>query len=185
MSLLTIMYKAECREISQNDKDGCFQQALNSRKFHSAESIDSVGFNELHWAVLCNQKTRVEEIVKNKMADINRGTCQANPINMWNITPLMIATMHRYEPIVNYLLSNGAIPIISTQNFHSLVGVSDHSYHCAGENPIEMAARRKFDEITDLFSEHAKASGNEELKNVLNRAKIRADELEDGDCILI
>lgn len=111
VSLKFILETVESPHTAQSVKDQYYQKVIDARK-SKPESLDYVGLNELHWAVVCNQVEKVSSLVKEKLCDINVGTSQSNSedfeIHKWNNTPIMLATMHRNIPIIGILLDNGA-----------------------------------------------------------------------------
>lgn len=175
--LLNAYQPADSRGASQALKNDSYTRAMQVRKDYAPEKIDDFGYNELHWAVLCNQSERVSEIVQGKLCDINVGTEVAYQsdeygwpipiLNTWNITPVMFAILHRNYPVITILLENGASLFIKTIKYERLVGISDHSHTEKGPNPIDVARGKSYQEIFAIFNAHAEKTGDDSLKSAL------------------
>jgi hypothetical protein len=151
LPLIEIMQYLESGKIQQFEKDCCYERILEINS-HSKTGPDPIGFNLLHWAILCNQVDEMEKLVNE--TTVNIGTTRCDPIQMWNVTPILLATMHGNLPIAKILMEKGADPTICTEIYKGLVGPltsRDLSYQYVGENASTFAKRRKKTAFLSLF----------------------------------
>lgn len=152
--MLSLLQYLEKPEASQRVKNAFFAAASEYRILASKKScdFDEVGFTELHWAVIANQVDLVASLVEKYPKIVNQGTQYIGDLTLWNITPLLTATMHNHTEIARILLANGANPTIKALKCYQISLLSDEVFSTPRESPIAMAQRRKNSELLGIFN---------------------------------
>lgn len=117
---LILLDRAE-KTLEQTEKDRLYKEIISLRP-SCAKDFDAIGYNQLHWAVFCNQP--VNEIIRllKEDIDINCGTEFVKPIMMSNITPLHIAIKIGSKALAECLLNNGATSEYQLNQLRPLTG---------------------------------------------------------------
>ena len=94
--------------LSQSQKDICYH-GITALRSSDATAFDVVGYNQLHWATLCNQpKKEIRRLFNKTGVDVNVGTIQAGNMALANLTPLYIAIHIGSLSLAEFYLNKGA-----------------------------------------------------------------------------
>lgn len=108
--LINILYDLEETRLNQEQKNQYYNNICKLRSKHNLtpKSVDSIGFNLLHWAVLCNQDENVITQLIDNGIDVNSASEPVEGIGMSGITPLRFTIQTDNEKLANVLLQKGA-----------------------------------------------------------------------------
>ena len=125
------------------------QQPVRSNDF------DILGFNLLHWAVLCNQpKEEICRLVNTKKINVNLGTTFREGIALYNVTPFHLAVQAGHKELAETLMELGADPTIKRKEHRDLQGAfsgNDYSYDEEIQETTAEFAKRKGSRAFTLF----------------------------------
>lgn len=139
----------DAEHLSQSQKDICYQGIIAARS-SDATAFDVVGYNQLHWATLCNQpKKEIRRLCNETDVDVNVGTIQAGNMVLANLTPLYIAIHIGSLSLAEFYLNKGANTKNQRNQVHPLIGplsgidYTDYSNFSTNTNIAQYALQMK------------------------------------------
>ena len=156
------------KNLSQSQKDDFYKQIRELRNSPAA-SVDPVGYNQLHWAVLCDQSLEeVNRLINEEKIDVNVGTRFSAPLVMFNMLPSYFAVKNGNKKLLKCLLNNGSNEEYTVKNHMPLRGpLSGNDYSHEGDKySISKFALQnvnptfKFFEKKLIADHHQKVSNN-------------------------
>ncbi len=156
IDILSILKKSQP---TQQQKERCYTKVITIRnKANNApKDFDILGFNLLHWAVLCNRPEKeIEQLIATDKIDINCGTqlCEGKGITIYNVTPLHLAVQTGNKDLAEKLIKLGADQkTIKRKKYHAIQGVLSvvRSYSSDIEETTAEFALRKGTRAFTLF----------------------------------
>lgn len=122
-----ILLDSAANTIKQSDKDSFYKEILLLRPICSKD-FDVIGYNQLHWAVMCNQPvSEINRLIKENV-DINAGTEFVEPLAKFNVTPLHIAIKFGNKELTEFLLENGANGEYKLNRYSCYFGPTGNKY---------------------------------------------------------
>ena len=130
----------DSKSLTQSQKDNHYKEIITLRSVES-NNFDAIGYNQLHWATLCNQPVEeINRLIKEERIDVNCGTRMTKPIVSSNFTPLHIAIHIGSEGLANNFLHNGSNQKYKLSRIHPLFGpLSGNDYSTVNEDELNAA----------------------------------------------
>lgn len=156
LNYLDCLKYVEDRNLNPNKKEDLFNKIHHDRnsKHFQPKDFDEIGFNELHWSVICGLEKRIEVLIKEKFVDINEGTKEISLIDSWNITPLHLAVMHSHYSICHFLVSQGSDSTIRSKTRITPLTLKDD------ESALDLALRKNDAPFIHLMRKEAPNSSD-------------------------
>lgn len=132
--------------LSQSEKNEYYKKIISLRAI-SAKEFDGVGYNQLHWATLCNQpEEEINRLIQVELIDINVGTRLAGNLIIASLTPLYIAVHIGSLRLAEFFLNNEANPENQRSQVRPLFGPltgNDYSTVSKNKSVVNYALERK------------------------------------------
>lgn len=147
----SLKMQVEVPGISQNKRNSIFATVIDLRSNLKiiAQKFDSAGYNELHWATVCNKIEQVKTILKQQSVEVCSTTQKVHDswavTSVWNKTPLAIATEHKFYEMMKVLLEYNASPY--SEMYVEKIVIGGYPCHvraiCYTESVVDVAKRNK------------------------------------------